>query len=94
MKKTLLILALVVHGGVTAGAIWNEGLAGIFGAIAHSYGSMQIFSDLVISLTLVMAWMWRDAKSSGRNIWPWIIATLAVGSFGPLLYLISGKDKE
>jgi len=63
-------------------------------AIAHSYGSMQIFSELVIALTLVMVWMWRDAKNSGRSAWPWIVVTLAVGSFGPLLYFITGKDKE
>jgi hypothetical protein len=71
-----------------------EGLAGIFAAIAHSYGAIQIFADLVIALTLVMVWMWRDAKSSGRNIWPWIVITLAAGSFGPLLYFIAGKEKD
>jgi hypothetical protein len=37
--------------------------------------------------------MWRDARSTGRNIWPWIIATLVAGSFGPLLYFITGKQK-
>ena len=94
MKKPLLILALVAHGGITAGALWREGLAGILAAIAHSYGSMQIFSDLVIALTLVMFWMWRDAKNSGRNVWPWIVFTLAAGSFGPLLYFITAKDKD
>ena len=93
MKKPLLIFALIVHGGITAVALWTEGLAGIFSAIVHSYGSIQIFADLVIALTLVLVWMWRDAKRSGRNIWPWIVITLIAGSFGPLLYLISGKEK-
>lgn len=93
MKKPLLIFALIAHGGITAGAIWMEGLAGIFAAIVQSYGSMQIFADLVIALTLVLVWMWRDAKSNGRNIWPWIVITLVAGSFGPLLYFISGKEK-
>jgi len=93
VKKPLLIFSLFVLGGITAAAIWMEGLAGIFAAIAHSYGSMQIFADLVIALTLVMVWMWRDAKNTGRNIWPWIAITLVAGSFGPLLYFISGKEK-
>lgn len=93
MKKPLLIFALIAHGGITAGAIWMEGLAGIFAAIVQSYGSMQIFADLVIALTLVLVWMWRDAKNNGRNIWPWIVITLVAGSFGPLLYFISGKEK-
>ena len=93
MKKPLLIFALIAHGGITAGAIWMEGLAGIFAAVVQSYGSMQIFADLVIALTLVLVWMWRDAKNNGRNIWPWIVITLVAGSFGPLLYFISGKEK-
>ena len=93
MKKPLLIFALIAHGGITAGAIWMEGLAGIFAAIVQSYGSMQIFADLVIALTLVLVWMWRDAKNNGRNIWPWIVITLVAGSFGPLLYFIWGKEK-
>ena len=93
MKKPLLIFALIVHGGITAAAVWMEGLVGIFAAITHSYGSMQIFADLVIALTLVMVWMWRDAKNSGRKILPWIAFTLVAGSFGPLLYFITGKEK-
>lgn len=94
MKKHLLILALATLGVITAIALWHEGLVGIFEAIVHSYGSMQIFADLVIALTLVMVWMWRDAKNTGRNVWPWIALTLAAGSFGPLLYLITGKEKS
>lgn len=91
VKKTLLMLALIALGGITAVALWQDGLAGLFAAAAHTYGSMQIFADLVIALTLVMVWMWRDAKRNGRNAWLWIFITLAAGSFGPLLYLITRK---
>lgn len=52
----------------------------------------QVTADLVIALTLVTTWMWRDAKATGRNIWPWIVATLILGSFGPLVYLLTGKS--
>ena len=92
VNKRLLILALIALGGITAVALWQDGLAGIFAATAHSYGSTQIFADLVIALTLVMVWMWRDAKRIGRNAWFWIFITLAAGSFGPLLYLITRKE--
>jgi hypothetical protein len=93
VNKPLLILALIALGVITAVAIWQDGFIEIFAAIAHSYGSMQIFADLVIAMTLVLVWMWRDAKNTGRNIWPWIGITLVSGSFGPLLYFITGKEK-
>jgi len=35
--------------------------------------------------------MWHDAKARRRNIWPWIVPTLATGSFGPLPYLLPRK---
>jgi hypothetical protein len=38
-------------------------------------------------------WMWRDAKATGRNVWPWLIATVALGSFGPLLYLLTRQSR-
>ena len=31
------------------------------------------------------------AKAAGRNPWPWIAATLVVGSLSPLLYLLTRK---
>ncbi len=93
MKKSILYFAFIALGGITAIALWNEGLVGIFTAATSSYGSIQIFADLVIALILVMVWMRRDAKNSGRNVWPWIVLTLCAGSFGPLLYLITAKEK-
>jgi hypothetical protein len=33
--------------------------------------------------------MWHDAKTTGRKVWPWIALTLATGSFGPLIYLVT-----
>jgi len=52
MKKALLIATLLAFGALTGVAVWNEGVIGIFSAITRSYGSMQIFADLVIALVL------------------------------------------
>jgi hypothetical protein len=57
-------------------------------------GGGQVFFDLVIALTLAMVWMWNDAKTTGRNVWPWIALTLATGSFGPLIYLLTHKSAD
>lgn len=94
MFKTILFLTLTAFGAFTAAAIWQEGISGILGAITYSLGSMQIFIDLVIALSLVMVWMWHDAKQKQRNIWPWLVLTLLAGSFGPLMYLITGQKKQ
>jgi RsiW-degrading membrane proteinase PrsW (M82 family) len=50
--------------------------------------------DLVIAAMLINVWIWHDAQAHGRNPWGWIIATLIVGSFSPLLYLITRNSSK
>jgi len=90
--RSLIIITIILFGALTGLAVWHDGITGIFGSIISSYGSAQIYIDLFIALVLIMTWMWHDAKATGRNPWPWIIATLAVGSFGPLVYLLTRKS--
>jgi hypothetical protein len=91
--RSLIIITIILFGVLTGLAVWHDGITGIFQSIISSYVSAQIYIDLVIALVLIMIWMWHDAKATGRNPWPWIIATLAVGSFGPLVYLLTSKSK-
>lgn len=92
MQRTLLTITLILFGALTAVALWQHGYWGIIAPHFQSFGGGQVITDLFIALTLVMVWMWRDAKATGRNAWPWIIATLALGSFGPLIYLLTRKS--
>jgi hypothetical protein len=89
MQRTLLIITIILFGALSAAALWQHGFWGIIAPHFQSFGGGQVFADLVIALTLAMVWMWRDAKATGRNPWPWILVTLAAGSFGPLLYLLT-----
>jgi hypothetical protein len=91
MQRTLLTITLLLFGALSAVALWQHGYWGIIAPHFQSFGAGQVFADLVISLTLIMIWMWRDARTHGRNPWPWLIATLALGSFGPLVYLLTRK---
>lgn len=43
--------------------------------------------DIIIALFLVTSWMKRDAREHARRYWPYALATVALGSIGPLLYL-------
>jgi hypothetical protein len=91
MQRSLLVIVLILFGALSAVALWQRGFWGIVAPHFQSFGAGQVFADLVIALTLVMVWMWHDAKATGRNAWPWIVATLVVGSFSPLVYLLTRK---
>jgi energy-converting hydrogenase Eha subunit A len=94
MQRVLLLLVLAMFSVVTALALWHHGYWGIFEPAFKSWGAAQVFMDLVIALGLIVLWMWQDAKRTGRNVWPWILLTLVLGSFGPLLYLVVGKTQD
>ena len=89
MQRVLIVVTLVLFGVLSAAALWRHGYWGIVAPHFQSLGAAQVFADLVIALVLVMTWVWRDARAAGRNPWPWIAATLALGSFGPLVYLLA-----
>lgn len=91
MYRALIVATLVLFGMLTAVALWQHGYLGIFAISFTSFGAAQILADLAISLSLFIVWMWRDAKATGRNAWPWIVGTLLLGSFAPLVYLLTRK---
>jgi hypothetical protein len=93
MQRSLLIITLILFGALSSMALWQVGYWGILAPHFQSFGAGQVLADLVIALTLTMVWMWHDAKATGRNVWPWIIATLVLGSFGPLIYLLTSQRK-
>jgi len=94
MQRILILITLILFGALSTVAMNDVGYVGIFMSPLQSLAGMQIFVDLVIALTLVLVWMWRDAKATGRSIWPWMLLTLTLGSFGPLLYLLTGKNSR
>jgi Terpene cyclase DEP1 len=89
MQRPLIVGTLVLFGALTTVALWQHGYWGILRPHFQSTGAGQVFADLVIALSLVMMWLVRDARASGRSAWPWIAVTLVAGSFGPLLYLLT-----
>jgi hypothetical protein len=86
---TLVLVAFSIQGVYVLSQVgyWNIWIHNL-----NHVAGQQVFADLLISLSFVMVWMWHDAKATGRNIWPWIALTLAAGSFGPLIYLLTRKS--
>ena len=91
MQRILLVVTLLLFGALTAVTVWHHGYLGIFETMLQTWAGIQVLIDLVIALVLVLVWMWRDARALQRNVWPYVLITLAAGVFGPLLYLLTRK---
>jgi hypothetical protein len=89
MQRVALALILAVFSVLSAVALWQHGYWGLFQHQLVNSAGLQVLADLGIALTLVMTWLWRDARQHGRNPWLWLVATMALGSFGPLIYLVT-----
>jgi len=74
--------------------MWEVGYLGIWRADLANLGARQISADLVILGTLLLALLWRDARTSGRRFWPYVGVTYLAGSFGPILHLLLGDRRQ
>ncbi|MEM8814684.1 MAG: hypothetical protein AAFX56_15080 [Pseudomonadota bacterium] len=92
-RRSIAIFLLIPFSLLTVYAVAAVGYVGIFDYHRHSPAGWQVFADLVIALVLVLTWLIPDARRSGRAVWPWIVATLFLGSIGPLLYLALSSDR-
>jgi hypothetical protein len=92
MQRAVLIVVTILLAIITALALKFDGLTTILVLNFQSFAEFQVFFDLVIALGLFIVWMWKDAKKTSRNALVWTITTLAIGSFGPLLYLLTSRS--
>lgn len=86
-RHPLLALTITLFTALTAAAVWRHGYWGILLPHFQSLAGAQVLVDLVIALSLVLMVLFKDARETGRPFWPWLVCTLILGSFGPLLYL-------
>lgn len=87
-RLAALILVILTFGALSAEALIETGYFGIFQMHMQSWAGMQVLTDLVIACLLGCIWMVRDAGARGLNAWPFVLVTLALGSFGLLFYLV------
>jgi len=73
---------------LTVVAAYHHSYIGIFEAGFKDSASMQVFFDLVISVSLFGFWMLFDARKRGAMVLPYLVAIPFIGSLSPLLYLI------
>ncbi len=87
-RRPLAIAILVPFTLLTLYAVKEVGYTGIFDYQFGSPAGIQVLVDLVIACLLIFTWMIPEARRNGSNPWPWVVLTLVLGSFGPLLYLV------
>lgn len=91
-STSLILIAVLAAFGVFSGyAMLQVGYFGIWQAGLQNVGALQILCDLTVVCLLASIWMVDDARRTGRNAWPYVLVTLAAGSFGPLAYLLIGQ---
>lgn len=86
-RRLLAIAILIPFTLLTVYAVAEVGYIGLIDYHRHSPAGWQVFTDLVVALILVLTWLIPEARRTGRNPWPWVVATLFLGSIGPLLYM-------
>lgn len=92
-RRILAITFLIPFSVLSAYAVFQVGYIGILDYHRYSPAGWQVFADLVIACLLCVSWMIAEAKRNGRNPWPFVVVTLFLGSFGPLLYIITDKTE-
>jgi len=93
LPKALVLAVLLPFALYSTYVVYTVGYVAIFTSHFNVVG-MQVLVDLVIACTLAMVWMWRDAAATGRNVWPFILITVFLGSIGPLLYLLLAPQRH
>jgi len=93
-KQIGLSLVLADFVALTGYAVYHYGYLAFFDFHAVNAIQVQIFVDLILALSMVMAWMWRDARTRGISPIPYMVMTLFLGSIGPLVYLIRREATE
>jgi hypothetical protein len=92
-KQIGLSIVLADFAALSAYAVYQHGVVGLFQAVTANLATTTAFVDLVIALTMVIVWMRQDARERGVSALPYVVLTLLAGSVGPLLYLIRREKK-
>jgi hypothetical protein len=87
--KAILGVVFAVFAALNVYALYAAGISGFVTALTSGNAWNTVLGvDLLISLGLVLTWLWRDARARGSSPLPYALLTVLTGSIGPLLYLL------
>ena len=83
-KEIALWIVLADFTALTVYAVATQGYFGFYeatlGFVTSSIWGAQVVVDFVVALTIAMGWMIKDAREQGLPYWPYVAATLVLGS--------------
>ena len=89
--RTTAAIAAPILIAFGAFSIWVIGTYGYFGYLTsarNDHWTLQLLIDLTLSLVVANAWVITDARKRGLVAWPYVVATIVVGSLAIGVYLI------
>lgn len=92
-KLVALEIVLVAFLGLTLWALGAHGYLGFFETLLATPAGIQTFGDIVIALSLALAWMRGDARERALPFAPYLVLTLVLGSIGLLAYLVHRETR-
>jgi hypothetical protein len=93
MKRFLIGMVLADFVALNVWVVAQYGIVGFLEAATANLATIAVMVDLVIALSLVLAWIWQDARARGVSPLPYAALTAMLGSVGPLLYLLLRRDE-
>lgn len=87
MRRYVIIAALIVFTAYTLSVMAGHGVLGFVSLAGREPWALQVLLDLLVMLALFSTWVARDARKRGLTAWPWILASMTMGSVGALAYL-------
>jgi len=84
----LAALALAVFGAFSMWVVVTHGYFGFLQVAGREPWALQMLIALVIALSVAVGWMIGDARKRRIATWPYVVATVALGSIGILAYCV------
>lgn len=88
MRLFAVVFTFVAFTTYTLFVMAGNGVLGFLSLAANDPWGMQLLLDLGVMLVLFSIWLLRDAKARGLPGWPYVLATMTMGSIGALGYLV------
>ena len=87
-KQIAIVAVLIAFLSQDAYVIYLYGYVGFFRMLLANPAGVAAAVDMTIALVLIAIWMSEDAQQRKISALPYLLVTVALGSAGPLLYLV------